>query len=331
MAQLTIGTIPFTISPTVVVKCFVALSAWQAQGNLHSREEFNAFCGVLMPRIIARRDEEDLTRFCQRVVSEMHVLQRRYDMTLPAVRAFRQQMGRHLRSAAYREQVIAQAERYERWVSVLLASPYGALAMRAVAYLAAWDVLPVRPTYGAVESFGSLVAGKYVPWLDACAVQMDVACQEPHPERNFLETLLHEQIHAVVAYRLGRDDRRRELEWLHELGAILTSQHALARAAADLGDAALRAKIRAYLPLSRRTTKYGDLADAVLHNTRAPEVGWTIWTKIIALRRVPKQDYACRHVLTPLLHASGWRTDLPYPYAGGTVDGLTCHEARWIL
>jgi hypothetical protein len=92
----------------------------------------------------------------------------------------------------------------------------------------------------------------------------------------------------------------------------------------------LRAEVRAYLLLSRRTTAYGDLADAVLRDTRAPDVGWAIWRTIIALRHIPRQDYACR-VLVPVLHASGWPVTLPYHYAGGSVDALACQpEEHWI-
>jgi hypothetical protein len=332
VARFTIGTLPFIISPAGVAKCFVALSAWELHGRLRDREQFNAFCGALMPRVIAYGDEQRLALFCGRVNGEMGRILGRHDMTLPPVRAFRRALRRVLASESYQQRVIAQAEAYERWLAALLASPYGPLAARAVAYLAAWEVLPLRPTYGAVGSFGGLVAGKYVPWLDACAVQMDVACAGPHPELCFLETLLHEQVHAVVAHRMGQDDRRRELEWLHELGAILTSQHALARAAADLGNQALRAEVRAYLALSRRTTAYGDLAEVVLRETQTPEVGWAIWSKIIALRRIPKQDYACRRVLAPLLRASGWEVSLPYRYAGGAVDALECRqEQRWSI
>lgn len=331
MAQMTIGTIPFVISPAVVVKCFVALSAWQAHGQLRDREEFDAFCSGLMPLVVAYRDDQDVAQVCRRVLRDINLTLHRYDMTLPAVQAFRQRMRQLLRSEIYQQRMRAQAAAYERWLTQLLSSPYALLAARAGAHLAAWNVLPVQPTYGAVESFGALVAGKYVPWLAACAVQMDVACQAPHPELRFLETLLHEQVHAVVAAQMGRDDRRRELEWLHELGAILTSQHALARAAADLGAPSLRDEVRSYLAMSRRTTRYGDLADAVLRETGAPEVGWTIWAKIIGLRRVPKQDYACRHVLEPLVQASGWSVTLPYTYPGGRVDAYTCAQERWII
>lgn len=332
MARFTIGALPFIISPAGVAKCFVALSAWQLHGHLRDREQFNAFCSALMPRVIAYGDGQRLVLFCSRVNGEMGRILVRHNMTLPPVRAFHRMLRRLLQSEAYQQRVIAQAEEYERWLAAFLASPYGPLAARAVAYLAAWDVLPARPTYGAVGSFGAQVAGKYVPWLDACAVQMDVACAGPHPELRFIETLLHEQVHAVVAYRMGRDDCRRELEWLHELGAILTSQHALGRAAAELGSSALRAEVRAYLALSRRTTAYGDLAEAVLRETQTPEVGWAIWSRIIALRRITKQDYACRRVLAPLLIASGWEVRLPYRYAGGIVDALECRpEQRWII
>lgn len=331
MAHLTIGTLPFAISPTIVAKCFLALSAWQTQGQLPEQEEFQAFCSALMPRIMARDDDQDLARFCQRALDDIDTVQRRHALTLPPVREFRRHMRRLLQSDTYRRQIVRQADAYERWLSRLLASPYAMLAARAAAYYAEWEVLPVQPTYGAVDSFGSLVEGKYVPWLAASAVQMDVACQAPHPELRFLETLLHEQVHAVVAHRMGPDDSRRELEWLHELGAILTSQHALARAAADMGDAGLRAEVRQYLGASRDTTCYGDLATAVLRAARAPEVGWTIWTKIIALRRIPRQDYACRRVLEPLLRASGWDVALPYTYAGGAVDGLECPQERLIV
>ena len=57
---------------------------------------------------------------------------------------------------------------------------------------------------------GNDIGGLYMPWLRAVCVQMDVVCATTHPEVKFLETLLHEELHAVTFLQLGDDPARVE-------------------------------------------------------------------------------------------------------------------------
>lgn len=88
----------------------------------------------------------------------------------------------------------------------------------------------MRPGLAAAHAFGNTVYGQYAPHLRAICLQLDVICGHLDAEVNFIETLLHEQVRAVIHQHMGDEPGRRELTWLNELAVVLTSQSAIRKA-----------------------------------------------------------------------------------------------------
>src|SRR4030095_9630815 len=97
---------------------------------------------------------------------------------------------------------------------------------------------------------------------------------------NLLETLIHEEIHAVTFAQLGDDPARVELEWLHELGAVLTSRHAILRAAHGIADRDALRMIQDHFELTQYELFYGKFAECVLRETGDTLVAWRAWQRI---------------------------------------------------
>jgi len=153
-------------------------------------------------------------------------------------------------------------------------------------------------------------------------VQLDVIAHSTQPELQFLETLLHEQVHAAIDAAVGTDERRHELVWLNELAAVLTSQLALRSAAADLLPPFLAARVGTHLDEMRAEQQYGDLAAAVLADSGDALIAWKAWQRIGALPAPERNQYARDRIITPILRDLGWKVRFPYAFGNKLVTVL---------
>lgn len=322
MTQLTLGPLSFTITPVAVMKCFVGMQQWVARGSPTALAEYRLFRDGFFPYLMGRPDDEPIDWFCGCAVSEIRRLERRYGLSLQTVIEFMYRLRNTLEYRANQEAALWYALTYADWLQRFAESPYARLAEKATQICVSRGIQPFRPALGAASSFGPGLAGKYVPTLSAIAVQLDAICDSAHPELNFIETLLHEQVHAAIHAALGDDEERRELEWLNELAAVLSSQTALIEAAAALGDHALQQEAASYVAWSRVQYAYGDLALACLRDTRFPWLPWQAWQAVFALSPDDQRNYATCAVITPILNRLGWPIQLPYRYGDRSVTGF---------
>ncbi|NTU81631.1 MAG: hypothetical protein HGA45_19990 [Chloroflexales bacterium] len=322
MAQLTLGPLSVTVTPVAVMKCFVGLQQWVARGSPEALAECRLFRDAFFPYLMGRPDDEPIDWFCACAVSEIRRLERRYGLSLQTVIQFMYRLRNTLESRANQEAALWYALTYDDWLQRFAESPYARLGEHAAQLCLARGIQPFRPALGAAASFGPGLAGTYVPALCAIAVQLDAICGAAHPELNFLETLLHEQVHAAVHAALGDDVGRRELAWLNELAAVLSSQAALLEAAEALGDPALRQEAEACVAWSRSQYAYSDLALACLRDTGAPWLPWLAWQQVFDLPPAEQRNYATCGVITPILSRLGWPIQLPYSYGDRYVTGF---------
>lgn len=314
MAQLALGSMTITVTPVAVMKCFVALQQWVARVSPEALVEYQLFRDAFFPYVLGRPDDEPIDWFCACAVGEIRRLERRYGLSLATTVGFMYRLRNTLERRANQDAALWYALTYDDWLQRFAESLYAPLGERAVAIYAASGIQPMRPALGAAVSFGAGLAGKYVPALRAIAVQLDVICAAAHPELNFLETLLHEQVHAAIHAAMGDDAQRRELTWLEELAAVLSSQTALLAAAEELGSPGLRQEATAFVAWSRAQYAYGDLATACLGDAGDGWLPWRAWQQVFALPPDDQRNYATTNVITPILHRLGWQVAFPYHY-----------------
>ncbi len=102
---------------------------------------------------------------------------------------------------------------------------------------------------------------------------------------------------------------------LHELAAIMTSQHALLQAARQIDSPARLWRVTRTLERQRDEQRYGDLARAVMRATNMPLLPWRAWRVIFRLPPEIQRDYARDEVITKIFHGLGWKVDFPFCYA----------------
>lgn len=314
MAHLELGPLSITVTPVAAMKCFVGLQQWVARGSPADLAEYHLFRTSFFPYLLGRPDDEPIDWFCACAASEIRRLGRRYGLARQPVVQFMQLLYNTLESRSNQEAALWYGLTYEDWLQHVGESPYAQLGTRAAQICVARGIAPFRLALGAAASFGPGLAGSYVPPLRAIAIQLDAICATPHPTLNFLETLLHEQVHAAIHAALGDDAERRELAWLNELAAVLSSQAALLEAAAELGAPGLRREAEELVAWSRAHYAYGDLALACLRETGDPWLPWQAWQQIFSLPLAEQRNYATCGVITPLLQRLGWRLRFPYHY-----------------
>lgn len=314
MAQLSIGPLSVTVTPVAAMKCFVGLQQWVARGSPDALREYRIFKDSFFPYLMARPDDEPVDWFCACAVGEIRRLERRYGLSLQTVVQFMYRLRNTLEYKENQETALWYALTYADWLERFAASPYARLGELATRRYIDRGIQPFLPAFGAAASFGPGLAGKYTYTLRAIAVQLDAICASEHPELNFLETLFHEQVHAAIHAAMGDDEERRELTWLNELAAVLSSQTALLEAAAELGDPAILHETETYVAWSCATYAYGDLAAACLRDAGDPWLPWKAWKQIFALPPARRLDYAMCGVITPILRGLGWQISFPYEY-----------------
>lgn len=331
MANFTIGPLTICVAPAAIMKCAIGLNAWQFRRAYRGQPAVEAFCAHVCEYIMRRPDEIGLELLQADVSAQIARLQRAYTPRPPGVDEFSRLVRTILRSDAQRSAIVRSAERFTAWFEQFCASPYLRLAQRALERLALAGITLTRDgrfrnAYAALTPPRQLSTGQYVPWLAAVAVQMDTICDGPAPAIEFIETLLHEQIHAIIHERMrDNGEHYHRLPWFNELSAIALSQYAVAAAAADLRPALGFHELRGALRTSRAQQRWGDLAGVVMLETGDPLVFWRAWQAIFARGSHTRRNYAHRAVLPPILQAAGWAVSFPYHYGDQSVD---CRDER---
>jgi hypothetical protein len=314
-----IGNIPFWVIPVAIMKSFVGAAAWSARGAPEALAEFQTFSEEFFPFLMRQPNDMPLHDFCDMGIKAVDIVLN--GLSLKSDLMF--QFGWLLKNTLSRQGNHDEAERlarsYRDWMHRWFVGAQGSLARVAAQRLAALGVQPTREAIAAAHTFGNAVYGVYNRPLRAVCVQLDVVCRAPHAETAFIETLLHEQIHAAIHHHMGDDPQRRELTWLEELAAVLTSQHAMLRAAERLDSGALLHAVVVRLKTQRARSQYGDLAEAIRRETSDSMVAWRAWQAIFALPPDKKRNYATEAVITPILHRAGWNVRLPYSYGNKFV------------
>lgn len=313
MARYQIGNITFIVSPVSIMQCWVGIG-WQARGSADEIREYRSFTRQFFPFLIEEECEQPIGQFCTKAVDKMDQIIAREQMKTDLLTRFARRIRGRLNSDNQRR-VTSYSEEYEQKVQQWLDSPIGRCSPRAVSLLAEWELEPPYPALAAIGAFGNAVFGQYVPSLQAVCVQLDVIDQSENPELEFLETLLHEQIHAAIHKKMGDDDERPELAWLNELCAVLTSQFVLKVAAKENLDQANFKRYMKSLERMRAKQKYGELAAVVQKETRNPLIACAAWRQIFKLSDRQKRNYARDRIITPILHDLGWRVQFPYSYS----------------
>jgi hypothetical protein len=313
------GEIPFWLTPVSIMKCFVAAADWRARGTQHDIHEFRIFSNELFPFLINQPNDMGLEAFTSVAIAEVDAIQRRHNLRSELIFDFGWTLKHRLNRTSNHDEAWRNTQRYRDWFESWVDTPLGQVARGAAARIAEWGVRPLQPGLAAVNSFGNAVCGQYNHSLRAVCVQLDVVCRTMESQLNFIETLLHEQVHAVIHQHMGDDPQRRELVWLNELAAVLTSQHAIFSAALATGDHELIGQVAAGLKTLRGEQRYGPLASAVLRDTHNALVAWRAWQAIFDLPLEQRRDYARQHVIRPILNQLGWQVTFPYRYDGYLV------------
>ncbi len=311
--RTTFGDVEFRLSAVTVMQCFVGAANWSARGSDAEIAEFKQFGAAFFPHLLAQPHDGDLDDVCDAAIAEVDAVIARLDLRSDLLWRFGWRLKNTLVSHRNRDEARRLALGYRDWLEGWAGGPAGELARRALAQAAAWGVAPMLPCLGAARAFGDAVYGQYSPRLRAICLQLDVICGHMDAEVQFIETLLHEQMHAAIHHHMGDEQGRRKLTWLDELAAVLTSQSALRNAARELGDAERR-RVVAILGRLRQEQEYGDLADAVLRAARHPLVPWHAWQAIFALPPEERHDYAVTEVIRPILCQAGWDVRFPFAY-----------------
>ncbi|WP_448543730.1 hypothetical protein [Roseiflexus sp.] len=318
MTTFKIGSIEFTISPVSIMQCFIKAN-WRAKGSKKSIQEFRVFAGHFFPFLFSQDTEMDIEEFCDASTNKIDEILQSQELQTDLITRFAKLLKGRM-APDNQQQAIQLAQEYEKKLEAWLSPPWNALGEKATQLLSTWGLPPPYRGLGAIGSFGNAIFGQYVPDLRAVCVQLDVvAARSAHPEIKFLETLLHEEVHAAIHCGMGDAGDRLELTWLNELCAVLTSQHALQVAGQQVlappGNNQLEQAIR----LIRSNQEYGDLADAVLKETGDPLLGLKAWKRIFELKDPEKHNYAKNNIITPILRNLGWQVTFPFYYYYGAT------------
>ncbi len=314
MPRFDIGPIAFWVSPTTIMKSAIALANWQARGSQEMLQEYRQFRNDFFPFLLSQPHDQPLDEFCMVAVEAIKQTIHRYNVSDPTVLAFASTLTETLESPENHTAAIDYTRQYTDWMQQFQASPAGDIARRAAKQLVSWGVQPLYEAVAGAGSLGNQVYGQYAPAMRAICVQMKVVCQDTHADICFIETLLHEQIHAAIFHQMGDDAERRELGWLHELAALLTSQAAIRTAVQELPDPHQVTRVVRILNDLRTRQDFGDLADAVLKDTSHPLVAWLAWKQVFQLSPDQQRNYATCEIITPILHRYGWNVHFPYHY-----------------
>lgn len=313
MARFDIGSIPLWVSPVSIMKCFVGIG-WVARGSEAELREYRIFCDEFLPFLINQDNEMPIDDFCKISIEKIDEIIERHSFKLNLVKNFSQKLKNTLKSQKNRKNATFHARTYVAWLTTWMNSPFSQIADQAVQKIEEWGVQPLHGALGAAASFGNAVFGKYVPSLQAVCIQFDVISQNECSELQVIETLLHEEVHAVIHSRMGEDESRCELVWLNELAAVLTSQYAIKSAIEELQDTDTAEEVKKCLEYMGNRQEYGKLANAVLRDTGNPLVAWKAWEHIFELPPNQKRNYARNSIITPILHEVGWHVEFPYTY-----------------
>lgn len=322
MANVTLGPVVLRASAAAMMKCMVGLHSWHTAQGLHGQDAAAALYRELCQDVMARPDTLELHTLAAEIAVRLGAIQRGQD----AAESYAQRLRAFVRNHDDRAQLEQTASQIETWLHGLADSAYGRLAACALEVLAELGATlpgaqPFRDAYVTIAPPGQASTGQYVPWLAAVAVQIDTILRGPFPELEFIETLLHEQVHAVIHERMADGgEHYQRLPWLNELAAITLSQYALGRAYASLRGEPALANVPDALRISREQQEWGDLASAVLRATREPLVGWRAWQAIFARGAYARRNFAHRTMLPPMLAEAGWPASFPFHYGAHSVD-----------
>jgi len=118
---------------------------------------------------------------------------------------------------------------------------------------------------------------------------------------------------------MGTNKDRRELQWFHELAAVMTSTYGIETAAENLNDEVLAERIKKELDYTIEGKKYSELKRSVLKETGSHLVPIRAWQKVFKLPEEEKKEYAKDKIITPILREAGWEVDFPYTYENLSV------------
>jgi len=313
-----IGNIKFWISPVSIMKCFIGIG-WVVRGSEEELEEYRMFSDIFFPFLLKQDDEMKVEEFCKKAISQIEKVIKEHNLTSDLITRFCERLKNTLADDRNQSNACQYAEEYSQWLNSWSNTLLGEVSKRAVGKFNEWGVKPLRHALGAVASFGSAIYGKYVPSLQAVCVQMDTILKSECPEIQFIETLLHEEVHFVIYHNMGEDDERPELTWLNELAAVLTSQYAIENAAIELLNERESKRVKECLRKIRDKQKYGELANAVLRDARDSLLPWKAWIRIFRLPEDQKRNYARERIIKPILHNLGWKVEFPYEYGNKYV------------
>lgn len=310
ISKYNLGDINFWISPVSIMKCFVGIG-WHARGIQEAVEEYKRFSDELFRFMFTKDNEMSIDDFCGESIAKIDEI---IQTQKPAhIDRFSQRIRNTLDDAHNKRNAQEYASKYSGWMNEVFASPYGIVMVAAAEKFKEEGVYPVEDSLGAVGSFGNAVYGKHVNSLNAVCIQMDVVTNSKHPEIEFLDTLLHEEVHYAINQIMGEDKKRNELSWLNELAAVLTSQYAIRSAGSN------NESVEEALKDILKTQKYGELAEAVLADTNNPLIAWQAWRKISELPEDEKQAYSRKPIIKPILTKLGWDVKFPYTFGNKRV------------
>ena len=218
-----IGKIVFSVSPVSVMKCWVGIG-WSFRGTKAELVDYRTFSDRFFSFLFSQSNEMGIHEFCAACAQKAENITS--DLG-DAARRFGSRLRGRLLLPKNQNQVQQEADEYASRVAAWLDSSEGRCGTLAVERMCNWGLVPPCDGLGAVDSFGNAVFGKYVPTLMAVCVQLDVVANSISPTLQFLETLLHEEIHAYIHQGMGNDPNRGELTWLNELCAVCTANYAL--------------------------------------------------------------------------------------------------------
>lgn len=309
MALFNIGNIKFSISPVSIMKCWVGIG-WYARSSEKAIEEYRIFTDNFFNFLFAQNNEMEIYKFSRDSINTIDEIAKHHGLETDFIKQFIQKLKGRLNYNI--QECINLSEKYSRLVASWINSSFGKCGSLSVKNLEDWGIVSPYTGLGAIGTFGNAIYGKYVPSLKAVCVQLDVIANCKIPELQFLETFLHEHIHAIIHQKMGDDNGRSELTWLDELCAVLTSQYALIKAGEQL--LSNIDDMKRSLDFIRNNQEYGELAEAVMHDTNNPLIAWRAWEQIFNLPEIQKKHYAKDRVITPILQQLGWNINFPYHY-----------------
>jgi hypothetical protein len=299
------------------MQCWIGIG-WSAIGSAQQIKQFRLFCDAFFPFLFSQDAEMDITEFCNASQQRIDEILREQALQTEFILRFAERLKGRM-DTRNQKQAIELAQKYGAHLCTWLFSPFGACGGMAAQLLSDWGIAPPYRGLGAVGSFSNAIFGEYVPKLKAVCVRLDVVAQSEHPAIKFLETLLHEEVHAAIHYAMGDDSNRLELTWLNELCAVLTSQHALRVAGQQqLAPPTIQCLEEALCSI-RKKQQYGELADVVVEETGDPLIALKAWKRVFELSDPEKRDYAKGRVITPILRDLGWQVNFPFKYGNKCV------------